>query len=97
MRGVDGEADKQHIGLGVRERAEAVVFLLAGGVPEGELDERAGCRVWFVRDVVFKDGGDVFLVTHSISSGLCVCGRKKRGRGGGLRGALRTWGKKPWL
>ena len=58
---VDGEADEEEVGFGVGEGAETVVFFLAGGVPEGELDDLAGWCMLGVSDVVFEDGGDVFL------------------------------------
>lgn len=37
-RADDGEADQEHIGLRVGQRAQAVVVLLAGGIPEPEAD-----------------------------------------------------------
>ena len=58
---VNGEADKYEVGLGVGERAEAVVLLLAGRVPEGQLDRLASWGVGGVGDVVLKNGRDVFL------------------------------------
>lgn len=58
---VDGEADEEDVGFGVGEGAQAVVFFLAGGIPEGELDHFACWRVRRVGDVVFEDCGDVFL------------------------------------
>lgn len=47
------------MGVGVGERAETVVILLAGGIPEGELDVLAVDLD--VGDVVLEDGGDVDL------------------------------------
>ena len=35
---VDAEAQQKDVRLGVRERADARVALLAGSIPEGELD-----------------------------------------------------------
>lgn len=32
----DGEADEEHVGLGVRQRPQPVVVLLSGGVPEAQ-------------------------------------------------------------
>ena len=58
---VDGEADEDEVGFGVGEGAQAVVFFLAGGVPESELDGFVGGCVEFLGDVVFEDGGDVAL------------------------------------
>ena len=61
VRAVDGEADKDQVRLGVRERAQPVVLLLPGRVPQGQLDRLTGGRVYGVGDVVFEDGRDVFL------------------------------------
>lgn len=58
---VDGEADEDEVGFRIRQRAEAVVFFLAGGIPQGELYRLAGGRVRRVRDVVFEYCGNVFL------------------------------------
>jgi hypothetical protein len=49
-RGVDnGEAEQEHIRLGIRQRSEAVVVFLAGCVPQAEPDalvvEQNICRV----------------------------------------------------
>lgn len=57
--GVDGEADQDDVGVGVRERAETVVILLASRIPERELDMLA--IDLDVGDIVLKDGGDVDL------------------------------------
>lgn len=38
---VDGEADEDHVRVGVRQRAETVVVLLAGGIPQRQLDALA--------------------------------------------------------
>lgn len=35
---VDGEADQDHVRVGVRQRSESVVVLLSGGIPQRELD-----------------------------------------------------------
>ena len=58
---VDGEADEEEVRFRVGEGTQPVVLLLAGGVPEGELDDLARWCVLGVGDVVFEDGGDVFL------------------------------------
>lgn len=58
---VDGEANKEQIGLGVRERAQSIVLFLSSRIPEGEFDNLARGLVFAVGDVVFEDGGDVFL------------------------------------
>lgn len=59
VRRVDGKADEDDVRVGVGERAETVVILLAGSIPEGELDVLAVDLD--VGDVVFEDGGDVDL------------------------------------
>ena len=56
---VDGEADEDDVRVGVGEGAETVVILLAGGIPEGELDVLAVNLD--IGDVVLEDGGDVDL------------------------------------
>jgi len=33
IRGIDSEADKDNMRIGVRERSETVVILLASGIP----------------------------------------------------------------
>ena len=38
-RVVDREADEQHVRLGVAERAQPVVLLLPGRIPQRELDQ----------------------------------------------------------
>lgn len=57
---VDGEADQDDVRIGVGEGTETVVILLAGGIPEGQLDMLAVDLD--IGDVVFKDGGNVDLV-----------------------------------
>jgi hypothetical protein len=44
----DGEADEEDVGLGIRERPEAVVILLPSGVEEAE-------RVWLVANPVERE------------------------------------------
>ena len=58
---VNGKAHEDDVGLGVGQRPQAVVFLLAGGIPQGELDHLARGRMGRVGDVVLEDGGHVFL------------------------------------
>jgi len=58
---VDGEADKDQIGFGVGKRPQPVVFLLAGGIPQGKLDNLACGRVDGVGNVVFEYSRYVFL------------------------------------
>lgn len=58
---VDGEADEEQVRFGIGERTQAVVFFLAGRVPEGKLDGLARGRVQRVGDVVLENGGHVFL------------------------------------
>ena len=38
VRGVNGEADQDDMGVRITERAEAVVVLLSGRIPQGKLD-----------------------------------------------------------
>ncbi len=60
VREVDGEAEEEDMGVGVREWAETVAELvLASRIPQGEPD---GLAVHLdVRDVEFKDCRDVHL------------------------------------
>lgn len=57
--GVDGEADQDNVGIGVREGAETVVIFLASRIPKGQLDVLAVNLD--VGDIVFENGGDVDL------------------------------------
>lgn len=61
IRAVNGEAHKEEVCFRVRERSEPVIFLLTRRVPQCELDRLTGILVFRVGDVVFEDGGDVFL------------------------------------
>lgn len=69
---VDGEADEEEVGLGVGERTQTVVFFLPCGIPESELNCLAGLLVDGVCDVIFKDGGNVFLLQVSQHMPLCL-------------------------
>lgn len=97
------------MGVGVGERAETVVILLAGGIPEGELDVLA--IDLDIGDVVLEDSGDVDLCGRGVSACACACapavlllgvlrggaGRQAdaaQGQGAGARGEL-TSGKVP--
>lgn len=62
---VDGEDDENDVALGIAERPQPVVLLLAGCVPERELDELA--VELHVCYVVLEDGGDVCL--RALSAG----------------------------
>ena len=85
VRAVDGEADKDEVGFGVREWAEPVVLLLPGRVPERQLHRLTGWRGYRVGDVILKDGRDVFL--RACQSGMVQS----------LQVSARTSGKYPWL
>ena len=59
VRGVNGEADQNDMGVGVTERAETVVVLLASRIPQGELNVLS---VHFdVGHIVLEHGGDINL------------------------------------
>lgn len=58
-RAGDGEADDKHVGLGVGERAQPVVFLLPRRVPQVEADCPAVHT--HLRAVVVEHGGDVLF------------------------------------
>lgn len=59
---VNGEADKDDVGLGIREWSQTVVFFLSSSIPESKLDHLTCGRMGRVGDVVLEDGGDVFLL-----------------------------------
>jgi hypothetical protein len=59
VRGIDGEANQDDVGVGVRERAKTVVVFLTSSIPKSELDALA---IHFdIGDIVLEDGGDVCL------------------------------------
>lgn len=58
---VNSKAHKDEVGLGVGQWPQPVVLLLAGRIPECQLDRLAGRRVCRVGDVVLENGWDVFL------------------------------------
>lgn len=58
---VDSEADENEVGLRVRKRTKTIVFFLARGVPEGELNSFAAWLMGGVCHVVLEDGRYVFL------------------------------------
>lgn len=62
---IDSEADKDHVRIGVRERAETVVVLLASRIPESQLDMLAVNLD--VGDIVLEDGGDVDLQAQMLA------------------------------
>ena len=59
-RADDREADEEDVGLGVRERAETVVILLTGSIPETQVDGLAVDH--HVGAVVVKHSRDVLAV-----------------------------------
>jgi hypothetical protein len=72
---VDGEADEDDVRVGVAERAQAVVVLLAGRVPQRKLDVFAVDLD--VRDVVLEHRRDVDLARDQLPAtapllGLCA-------------------------
>lgn len=60
VRGVNGKADKDHMRVRVGKRAQTVVVLLAGGIPQGKLNMTA---IHFdIGHVVLKDSRHIHLV-----------------------------------
>lgn len=57
--GVDGEADQDDMRVGIGQRAQTIVVLLASRIPKGQLDVLA--IDLDVGDVVLEHGGDVDL------------------------------------
>jgi len=76
IRGVYGEADEDDMGVGVGQRAEAIVILLTSGIPQREFD---GLAVdLYVRNVVLKDRWHVHLWERALTeddekTGLSAC------------------------
>ena len=64
VRRVDGEANKDDMGVRVRKRAQTVVVFLASSIPEGQLDVLA--IDLDVGDVVLEHGGNIHLE-------VCTC------------------------
>lgn len=56
---VDSEADQDDVGVWVGQWTETIVILLAGGIPQGQLDVLS--INFDVGDVVLEDGWDVDL------------------------------------
>jgi hypothetical protein len=57
--GVDGEADQDDVGIGVRQGSETVVVLLTGRIPKCQLDVPA--IDLDIGNIVLEDSGDVDL------------------------------------
>ena len=78
VRGVNGEADQDDMRVGVTERAETIVVLLSGRIPQGKLDVLS---VYFdIGHIVLEHGGDINLAGGtSDSDNLCVRYRRRRG------------------
>lgn len=64
VRRVDSEADQDDVRVGVGQRAQPVVILLASGIPQGQLDVLA--IDLDIRDIVLKDGRDVDLEAETV-------------------------------
>ena len=56
---VDREADQDDVGVWVGQWTETIVILLAGGIPQGQLDVLS--INFDVGDIVLEDGWDVDL------------------------------------
>ena len=67
---VDGEANQNDVRIGVRQGTETVVVLLAGRIPERQLDVSA--IDLDIGDVVLKHGRDVDLVPRALVCGSAV-------------------------
>jgi len=61
---VNGEANQDNMGVGIREGAETVIILLTGRIPQGELDVLS-VNV-DIGDVVLENGRDVDLRESSL-------------------------------
>lgn len=63
VRRVDSEADQDDVRVGVGQRAQPVVILLASSIPQGQFDVLA--INLNIRDIVLEDGRDVDLVIQT--------------------------------
>ena len=66
VRRVDGEANENDVGIGVGERAKAIVVFLTGGIPQGELNVLS--IDLHIGDVVLEHGRDVDLWQGDVSA-----------------------------
>ncbi len=57
---VDRKADQDDVRVGVGQRAQPVIILLASRIPKGQLDVLA--IDLDIGDIVLKDGGDIDLL-----------------------------------
>lgn len=64
VRGVDSEADQDDVRVGVGQRAQPVVILLASRIPQGQLNVLA--IDLDIGDIVLKDSGDVDLMVETV-------------------------------
>jgi hypothetical protein len=93
---VDGKADENQVGLGVRKWPETVVFFLSGRVPKSELDGLTGGRVGRIGDVVLENCRDIFLTQCQTRQRLCFPHPQAKCKTKGENFFL-TSGKYPWL
>ena len=63
---VDSEADQDNVRIGVRQRTETIVVLLASRIPKGQLDMLS--IDLNVGDVVLENSGDVDLKESKLSA-----------------------------
>lgn len=66
VRGIDGEADQDDMRVGVGERAETVVILLASRIPQGQLNVLA--IDLDIGDIVLENSGNVDLAAEKASA-----------------------------
>lgn len=91
---IDGEANEDEVGFRVRQGTEAIVFFLAGGIPQGELYRLAGGRVRRVGDVVFEYCRNIFLPAReaAVSIRFLVQDTRQNKKATRLRPRLEPWG-----
>jgi hypothetical protein len=78
VRGVNGEADQDDMRVGVTERAETIVVLLSGRIPQGKLYVLS--IDFYIGHIVLEHGGDINLAGGmSDGDNLCVRYRRRHG------------------
>ena len=94
--GINGEADQDNVGVGVRERTKTIVILLTSRIPKSELNVLAVDLN--IGNVVLEDGGDVDLDESRVSyrcPRLVVRATPRHALRPRKLGSIRTSGKVP--
>lgn len=65
-RAINRKTNKQQVGLGVGERAQTIVLFLTSSIPESQLDRLSRSPMNCLCDIVFENGGNVFLAASQL-------------------------------